>query len=125
MEQLLAGQVVVGIVVQAGMAAVLTAWGRWVATRMGGSRAWTWAARGPWISFVLLLTGMVLTSWFLVRAFGAISNVDPGRKASVLAESISNALNVSAVFFIAGYAILLASVVMFIVGSVRTRPPAN
>lgn len=119
MEQILVGQIVIGIVVQAAMAAALSAWGRWVEKRMGGGRAWVWARRGPWLSFVLLLAGMVVGIWFLTRAFGAVGNVDPSKKAAHLAEGISNAMNVSALFFVPGYLILLVSVSMFIVGSLR------
>lgn len=112
-------QIVVGVALQLVATAALAAWGRWVAQRMGGGPWWKWASRGPWGSFVLLTVGMGIGIAMLMRAFDATTTVDPARKATVLAEGISSAMNVSVLFFVPGYLLLFAAVVTFVVGSLK------
>lgn len=119
MEEALVTQLVVGLVVQIVVTGALAAWGRWVEARMGGGAAWKWARRGPWLSFALVVPGMLLGIWLITRAFGAVQTASPEHRARALAEGLSTAMNVSALFFLPGYLILLASLVTFIVGSVR------
>jgi cytochrome bd-type quinol oxidase subunit 1 len=109
----------VGTLMQLGMTLALTWWGRWVARRMENRRFWRIAAWSPWASFVLLSTGTIVGVYSLSRAFDAIAAEDPSNKARVLGQSISDAMNLSAVLFLPGYAVLLFAVIAFIVGSVR------
>ncbi len=119
MEEALVTQLVVGLVVQVVVTGALAAWGRWVEARMGGGVLWKWARRGPWLSFALVIPGMLLGIWLITRAFGAAQSLSSEYKARALAEGISRAMNVSALFFLPGYLILLGSIVAFVVGSLR------
>jgi hypothetical protein len=112
-------QLVVGLVLQVVMTLALAAWGRWVAKRRGGTRAWTWAARGPWASFVVLTVGMLITIRMLMNVFDGLANSDPARKQQILSEGIARAMTVSAMFIVPGYLILIVCVTMFIVGSIK------
>ena len=110
---------IVGTLAQLAFTVAIALWGRWVARRMGNTTAWRWAARGPWISFVLLTLGTVLGARFLISAFDRVATLDPAHKTAALADGISNAMNVSAMCFVPGYLALLVSVVMFSVGTLR------
>ena len=119
--QQVVGPTVVGLVVQVLVTWALFAWGRWVPRRQGGSRLWRLAAWSPWISFALLMGGMVVSIALLVRAFSTVAAADPSHRARSLAMGISEAMSCTALFAVPAYAILLAGLVAFAIGSVR-RP---
>jgi hypothetical protein len=95
-------------------------WGRYVARRQGG-RWWRRAAWMPIGAFVLSIIGVSLTAYWLVHSFRAVATVDPSMKATLLARGISNAMNCTALFAFPSWALFLASVVVFTVGSLM-RP---
>lgn len=111
------GAVAGAVVTQLVVASALFAWGRWVARRHG-SPGWRRAAWMPLIALGLSLTGVLITSALLVRAFGAIAAVDPAQKASVLAQQISEAMNATAVFLVPSLLLYGASVMTFAAGSI-------
>ena len=116
---ILATRIAIGLALQTLMTMALTAWGRWVSRRQGATPTWTWAARGPWISFAALMLGMAISIRMLLVAFERVANVEAGQRAVVLSQSIAHAMIATAVFFVPGYLVLLASVTAFIVGSLR------
>lgn len=111
--------IVLGVVIQVAIVAALHAWGRWVAARQGGV-AWRRAAWMPWVAFALGSIGAVIGVVFLLGAFAAVASVDPADKASRLAGGISNAMRYSAPFLLSSWALYVASVVAFLLGSVRS-----
>jgi hypothetical protein len=120
------GSMVFAVLAAIGFQALVTVglhfWGRYVARRQGG-RWWKRASWMPLVAFVLSAVGVSLTTYFLVRAFRAITNVDPSQKATMLARGISNAMNCTALFAFPSWALFLASIVVFAVGSIK-RPTA-
>jgi hypothetical protein len=118
------GEIAWAIVVELVVTLVLAAWGRWVAKRHEGARVYRYAAWGPWISLALRAVGTIVTVVLLVRAFGATTSAPPDRRAIELADSISDAMLAVLIFAIPGYVLLLASSVVFVVGSLR-RPNAR
>ena len=98
-------------------------WGRYVARRQGG-RWWKRASWMPLVAFILSAIGVMLTTYFLVHAFRAITNVDPSMKATMLAQGISNAMNCTALFALPSWALFLASVIVFAVGSLKRPTPS-
>lgn len=118
MEALAALPALLGFAVHIGVVVALYAWGRRVAARHGGVW-WQRASKLPLVAFASELLGVALTVVFLVRSFGALDRVDASHKAEVLARSISNAMNASAVFVVLAALLYLASVVVFAVGTLR------
>ncbi|MGZ3423334.1 MAG: hypothetical protein ACXVEE_36065 [Polyangiales bacterium] len=118
-EQLVS-ECVTGLVLQVLLTMALSAWGRWVARRRGGGRAWAWAPRAPWISFALLTAGLLVTVPMLLRAFEHTATVDAASRASALANGISRAMTVAALFFVPGYLVLIAFVIVCAIGSLRS-----
>jgi len=98
-------------------------WGRHVARRQGG-RWWRRAAWMPLGAFVLSVVGVALTAYWLAHSFRAIATVAPSMKTTMLARGISNAMNCTALFTFPSWALFLASVVVFAVGSFK-RPAAS
>ncbi len=101
----------------------LYAWGRRVARRQG-TRPWRRAAWLPNVALGLSVAGASVSAFYVVRAFGAISRVDAAHKAHLLAEGISTAMNCAAAFALPSWALYVASVVVFTIGTVR-RPSAQ
>ena len=120
MEVLAALPALLGFAVHIGVVVALYAWGRRVAARLGGAW-WRRAAMLPLVAVASEFLGVALTAVFLVRSFGALGNVDPSRKAEMLARSISNAMNATAVFGGIAAMLYLASVVAFTAGTLRAR----
>lgn len=116
------GAVGLAIVVQLAVSLALFAWGRWVARRHG-TAGWRRAAWMPLGGLVLAVVGMAVTAVLLVGAFSSIASVDPSRKAAVLAEHISEAMNATALLGGASALLYAASFVAFGVGSLM-RPHA-
>lgn len=107
-----------GFVVQVLIVAALHAWGRWVAARQGGV-AWRRATSMPWVALGLGSIGAAIGVGFAVRTFAAIGSVDPAEKATRLADGISRAMSYSAPFLLGSWALYLASLIAFLIGSVR------
>jgi hypothetical protein len=112
-------QLFIGLVLQVLMTLGLAMWGRWVAKRRGGGRAWVWAARGPWVSLVLLTLGTLVSVRMLNSAFHQVQAASASDRQHLLSNGIAKAMRVSAIFLIPGYSVLLVCVTMFIVGSLR------
>ncbi len=109
---------VVAGLVQGGTAAGLWAWARSLSRRHVG-RTWRILPRVPVVAFGLTMIGLIGTMVFLVRAFSAVEAVNPSRKAALLAESISGAMNWTALFALPGAALYATTLVLCIVGSLR------
>lgn len=121
MDTAIVDEIIIGLIVQVLVTFALFSWGRWVARRQGHGVFWRRAAWLPWVSFALSAGGLLVSVLFLVRAFGAVDQADPARKAQMLAESISNAMNVAALTIVPGNALFLVGIVVFAIGSLR-RP---
>lgn len=98
------------------VALVLFRWGRWVARRHE-SATWRRAAWMPIVAVLLLIVGVVVSTLMLIGSFGAVAHADEANKAQVLAQHISEAMNVTAVFLLPSALIYAASLVAFTVGS--------
>lgn len=94
-------------------------WGRRVAAKHGGGRAWRWAARMPVAALAVGFLGAGVTVAALAREFRAIADVPPAQKANLLSEGIARAMLATAVAAPVSLLLYLASVVVFIVGSAR------
>lgn len=115
------GVVAAAAVLQLLAALVLFAWGRWVARRRG-SAGWRRAAWMPIAAMVLSIVSVVVSTVMLVGAFDTVANVDAANKARVLAQHISETMNVMAFFALPSALLYAASFVSFAVGSVlRSR----
>lgn len=99
------------------VAVVLFGWGRWVASRHG-SAAWRRAAWMPMVAVLLFIVGVIASTVMLIGSFGAVAQVDAANKAQVLAQHISEAMNVTAVFVLPSALIFAASCIAFTVGSI-------
>lgn len=111
------GVVAAAAVLQFLAALVLFAWGRWVA-RCRGSAGWRRAAWMPVAALVLSIVGVVVSTAMLVGAFDTVADVDAANKSRVLAQHISEAMNVTAFFTLPSALLYAASFVSFAVGSV-------
>ena len=111
--------IVLGALLQLAFFFALATWGRWVARRNGNGGLFRIASYVPWIAFSLITIGTILGVVLLSRVFDAIKHSDPAYKATVLAQGISEAMNVSAMFLLPGYALLFFAIVTFAVGSFR------
>jgi hypothetical protein len=118
-SQSLAGEVAFGLLVQIGVTCAFSAWGRWVARRRGGGGAWKWAPRAPWISFALLMVGLLISIVMLMRAFDRVSTGPAAERAQLLSDGIAHAMTVTALFFVPGYLVLFAFLVAAVVGSLQ------
>ncbi len=118
MEALAALPALLGFAVHVGVVVALYAWGRRVAARHRGVW-WQRASKLPLVAVASELVGVALTAVFLVQSFGALDRVDPSRKAEMLARSISNAMNATAVFGVLAALLYVASVVVFAIGTLR------
>lgn len=117
------GAIAVAAVLQLLFSLGLFAWGRWVARRHGG-RGWRRAAWMPLVAVALAIAGMIVSTVALVRAFGAVASVEAADRARVLAENISEAMNVTALFAVPSTLLYGASIVAFSIGSLlRPREP--
>jgi hypothetical protein len=96
-------------------------WGRWVARRRG-SAGWRRASLMPLFALGLAALGVVIPTVMMLGAFSDVASVEASHKAAVLARSISEAMNLAALFALPSALLYLASLVSFIVGSVG--PPA-
>jgi hypothetical protein len=113
----------IGLALQIVVTWAFSAWGSWVARRRGGGDVWKWAPRAPWISFALLMVGVVVSIAMLLRAFERVSSGSAAAKAQSLSDGIAHAMTVTAIFFVPGYLVLFAFVVAAVVGSLQ--PPAG
>jgi hypothetical protein len=104
-------------------ALALFAWGRWVGRRQGGA-GWRCLAWVPLIAGGIALTGIAWSSVYFARAFDAVETADASMKATLLAENISSAMNTTAWFALPTWALYLACIIAFFVGSLR-RPRAT
>src|SRR5262245_53918334 len=102
----------VGGLLQAAVSVGLFLWGRAVAARQG-TRFWRWAAWAPIAALSFAVVGTIVGVVFLVSAFGGVSNADPSMKATILAKSISMAMNCSALLILPSWALYLGSLVVF------------
>jgi len=113
-------EIAIGFALQLVVTLAFAAWGRWVARRMGNGRYWRIVRWTPWASTGLLTIGTVVGVVYLTRTFASLANAEnAARKQSLVAEGISNAMNRSAFFMLAGYLLLFVGLVSFIVGSLR------
>lgn len=101
----------------------LFAWGRWVARRRG-TAGWRRAAWMPIVAMMLSIVGVVVSTVMLIGSFDEVANVDAANKARVLAQHISQTMNVTALFALPSALAYAASFVAFAVGSVL-RPRKN
>ena len=110
----------VGTVAGAGFA--LHVWARRVAQRQSTSvyRRLRWL---PACGMAALAGGFGLASILLVSAFSAIADAEASEKARILAESISEAVNVGAIFILASAVLLGTSAIASFVGTLRRPPP--
>jgi hypothetical protein len=112
-------RLVLGVVLQTIFTLLLVSWGKWVAKRQGDTRFWRFAAFAPWVSVVLLTAGAFISIALVFRAFNSTQSTYAGMKARVLAEGISDALNVGAFFLVPGYLFLFFAIGSFLVGTFR------
>ncbi|MDY7232113.1 hypothetical protein [Hyalangium rubrum] len=108
---------IVSVAVQVLITWALRVWGRSVAERQGGS----WWRRAAWMPVLSLgagLLGMACTALSLVWAFQTVS-ADPAEKAALLAQSITRAMLVTAVFALVSGLLFVASIVVFTVGTLK------
>lgn len=108
-----------GFALQAAFTVGLWIWGRRVAAKHGGSRAWRWAAWMPIAAMAVGFLGAVLTVVALVGEFTAIGDVPPAQRASVLSEGIARSMGAIAVAGPASLLLYVASVVVFAVGTAQ------
>jgi len=111
---------IIGFIVQLALVFALSRWGAWVARRKGGG-AWGYIAWFPWLAFALGLIGAATGIYLLAGSFGAVAHVDASQKATMLAQSISRAMNVSAPLILSSWAVYLTCVVIYLVGTIQ-RP---
>ncbi len=62
--------------------------------------------------------GLAVTAFYLVQAFKAVSAA-PSEKAAMMAQAISHAMRVTAVFVPVSVVLLVASIVVFTVGTFK------
>jgi hypothetical protein len=97
----------IAFVVQLLVAIGLRYWARALAARAGSW--WRWVQRLPMIGLVLIVCGLAGTVIGLVRAFAAVSHVDPSQKATLLAASIAEAMNSTAFIALPGVLLYVAT----------------
>ena len=114
------GNVAAAVVSHLLVALGLFGWGRWVARRHE-SATWRRAAWMPLVAMLLSIVGVVVSTVMLIGSFGAVARADAANKAQVLAQHISEAMHVTAIFLLPSALIYAASFVTFTVGSLR--PP--
>jgi hypothetical protein len=95
----------------------LSAWGRWVARRHG-TVGWRRAAMLPWIAFAFAAIGVASTAFFLLHGLSAMHSASD-RKAELLTNAIGNAMWSTVLTAIPAYALYLASIVAFVIGTLR------
>jgi hypothetical protein len=118
-EAVLLLYLIVAAALHAALAIGLFLWGRWVARRRGGR---SWRARWlPIVALALSVLGAALGAVLVVRAFGAVAGADPSEKATLLAASISEAMNCAAACAVPAWLLYLASLVLFTAGSLLRR----
>jgi hypothetical protein len=100
--------------VSLGLVLALARWAKWLRAR-GGAPAWVAAV--PWVTGVAWLLGAGTGLVEALRAARAMDVADPGAKARVLAEGISEAMNASA--FSVG--LMLAAALALLVVTLRRR----
>jgi hypothetical protein len=98
-------------------------WGRWLARRRGGPW-WPRLAAMPLFGAGLAVVGIIVYVTIVARTFRAVAAADPAEKATLLAATISEAMNCSALFAIPSLLLYVASIIVFTVGSVL-RPRAT
>ena len=118
MIETLVGEFFVAAVMHAAVAIALYSWAGRVAARQE-TRFYRRARALPMVALALALTGIATSVALLVRAFGAVAVADPATKATQLAQSISMAMNCSALFLLATALCYLSSLAISIVGTVR------
>lgn len=107
-----------GTLVQIGLSVALYMWGKSIARRRTGA-FWRRMAWVPLVALVMTLVGMFTTIWLLVQAFGAVATADPSMKATLLAKSISYAMNFTAILVVPAIALYIFSAVTFAIGWLR------
>jgi hypothetical protein len=95
-------------------------WGRRVAAKHGGGRAWRWVARMPFAALATGFLGAAVTVAALTRELSAVANAPAAQKANLLSEGIARAMLATAVAAPVSLLLYLASVVVFAVGSTRS-----
>lgn len=113
--------VLIAVLFQVLVTVLLYLWARSVARRRGG----VWWRRATWLPLAglgLSITGVMVSTFYLVRAFQAVGSADPSMKATLLASNISEALNCTALFVLPTWLLYIASVVLSAVGSIMRRP---
>jgi hypothetical protein len=118
LESAIVSEVVVGILVQIGVSIALWKWGQSVARRHP-RKFWQRSAWMPLIALVLSIVGLLTTITMLVKSFGAVAGADPAVKATVLAQGISEAMNWTAFLVLPAWGLYLASLVIFLVGTLK------
>lgn len=101
-----------------GAIVALVVWGRWVARRQGGG-AWSAAAWMPVVALLMHVGGGCVASAMLAYAFEDVSSVAVEQRAAALASMISATMNMSAVVWGLAMLLLVASIVICTVGTVR------
>lgn len=109
--------------VHIGIAVGLAVWGRSVGRRHA-SRWWMALKWLPLLPLALALLSITVSSVLLLRAYDAIQHGPAATKATVLAQNISAAMNVTAFLSLPTWLLYGASVIGSLVGSVlkRTAP---
>lgn len=102
----------------------LIVWGRWVARRLG-TPGWRRASWMPVAAVVAQVVGVLATVGWLVRAFGGLAEVDAASRATVLARSISEAMNCVACASLIAIPLYVASVIGFAIGTAEVRRRAR
>ena len=92
------------------VAVALAFWARWLGRRDSAPR---FVRHLAWVFGAFWLIGAIGTGYGIMRSFGAVSgeSVDPSQKARILAEGISEAINVaaaSAALLVIGAIVMLA-----------------
>ena len=101
-----------------GAIVALVAWGRWVARRQGGG-AWSAAAWMPVVALLMHVGGGCIAGGMLAYAFDDVSSVAVEQRASALSSMISTTMTVSAVVWALATLLLVASIVVCTIGTVR------
>lgn len=118
MIEVLVGEFFLAAAVQSAVAIALHWWAGRVAARQE-TRFYRRARVLPMVALGLALTGIATCMALLVRAFGAVAVADPATKATQLAQSISMAMNCTALFLIPTALCYLASIAISIVGTLK------
>jgi hypothetical protein len=90
-------------------AVALAFWARWLGRRYGTPKVVRYL---PWTFLGAWLIGTIGAAAFMLKMFGAVSgeSIDPSQKARILAEGISESMNMAAcsiAFFVLGALVML------------------